>query len=191
MSFSGDCGALGQPRGPPFLTHSLNAPPPPLPPHAKSFLTGAGGYLQTAFNGYTGLRVNSSGAFFSPELGEGMGTLGLRGLAYLGNRLSVAYDASSVTVEVAAAAAAAAAGEAGGARDELAAAGLLPPHPLSLLPRVPLAQRSQRARVRLGNGHVLPQLPLQLVDAAGAAHALLPGQPLVLPRQPFAIVRAP
>jgi hypothetical protein len=178
-----DCSARqASPEGP-LLTHPYNAPP-----HTclltQSFLTGAGGYLQTAFNGYTGLRVNASGAFFSPVLGEGMGTLGLRGLAYLGNRLSVTYDASSVTVEVAAAAGA------GGARDELAALGLLPPHPLSLLPRVPLAQRSQRARVRLGNGHVQPQLPLQLLDAAGAAHALLPGQPLVLPRQPFAIVRA-
>ena len=150
------------------------------------FNTGAGGFLQTAFNGYTGLRVNSSGAFFRPALGEGMGTLGLRGMAYLGNRLNVDYNAATVAVEVVAAAAAAA----GGARDELAALGLLPPHPLSLLPREPLAQRSQRARVRLAGGHVQPQLPLALVDAAGAAHALLPGQPLVLPRQAFALVQA-
>ena len=155
-----------------------------------NFLTGAGGFLQTTFNGYTGLRVNASGAFFAPTLGEGMGSLGLHGMAFLGSRLSVDVSSSSVRVEVLGGGAAAAAAAA--VRDVLRETlGAGAPYSLPLLPREGLGQRSQRARVRLGGcgSHVVPPQPLALVDADGVAHALLPGAPLTLPRQPFKLVQ--
>jgi hypothetical protein len=53
---------------------------------------------------------------------------------------------------------------------------------VSLAPRSPLSARSQRARVLLGR-HVVAQRALELVDAAGAVHALSPGAPLTLALQ--------
>jgi len=165
-----------------------------------NFLTGAGGFLQTAFCGYSGLRVNASGAFFTPALGEGMTTLGLRGLALLGNRLDVDYDGAAVRVALQAPAGAdelAAAGEPARA-DYARGAADAPRAPwraavdarLSLAPRAPLAARAQRGRVLLADGRAVAPRALSLVDAAGRAHALAHGAPVELPLQAFRVVRA-
>ena len=148
-----------------------------------NFLTGAGGFLQTAFNGYSGLRINASGAFLSPSLGEAMSSLGLHGVAFLGNRLDIDYNASEIRILLVAPTL-----DSSGAEDALVA--LWPPHPLSLLPRSSLAERSQRSRVRLGDGHTVPSKPLRVVDATGTSHALTAGVPLLLPTQPVSIVPA-
>lgn len=65
---------------------------------APQFLTGAGGFLQSLIFGYPGLRINDTAlTFSSPALIEGTTSMKLRGLAYLGNRVDVTYDASSIT----------------------------------------------------------------------------------------------
>ena len=47
---------------------------------------------------------------------------------------------------------------------------------IALAPRLPLSRHSQRGQVVLGAGrHVVPARALELVDAAGAVHALTPG----------------
>ena len=173
-----------------------------------NFLTGAGGWLQAAFGGYTGLRVNASGLFLAPALPEATGTLGLRGIALLGQRLDIDYDARTLTVAVQAAGAAAPAATAarryadvcaqaraaGGDAEAAACDAALrrgrAAAALSLAPRSDLAQRSQRARVLLGSGHIVAAQMLQLVDAAGGVHALTPGTPIVLPLQPVSVVAA-
>ena len=56
-----------------------------------NFLTGAGGFLQGAFCGYTGLRVNDTAMSFRPVLPVGWTSIKLRGIAYKGSRLDIAY----------------------------------------------------------------------------------------------------
>ena len=163
---------------------------------AANFITGAGGYLQAALNGYTGLRINASGAFFSPSLGEDMTTLGIHGLSYLGNRLDVDFDGTNVRIAlqtIATDAELAAAGES--ARTEYSAVRSadswreVDPR-LSLMPRDALATRAQRGRVLIDGRAVTPST-LELIDAAGTAHTLVAGSPVELALQPFRIVRAP
>ena len=145
-----------------------------------NFLTGAGGFLQTAFNGYTGLRINDTALNLAPALPELARTLKLRGVAYLGNRLDIAYDGSALTVEVQGGATGQVRGARRGACEEcMAPAG------------EPAAWRSQAGRVLMNAGaHVVAPRALSLVDAAGVAHALQVGMPLQLPLQAVAIVAA-
>ena len=147
-----------------------------------NFLTGAGGFLQTAYFGYSGLRVSDENVTISPSAAspELTSAVELAGVAYRGNRLDLRIDwaANAITVGV----------EAPASADEAAAAALdsagVQPSvdPLSLGPRSPLSARSQRARILLGR-HVVVQRALELVDEAGLVRALLPGVPLSLALQ--------
>jgi hypothetical protein len=143
-----------------------------------NFLTGAGGFLQTAFNGYPGLRVNDTAMALLPQLPQGAATLKLRGVAYLGNRLDISYDAAAVTVALQRAPSRA---TAGGRRGACAAC---------MRPAGEPAQwRSQAGRVVMGGGErEVAQRPLAVVDAAGAARPLTVGAPVTLPLQAIAIV---
>lgn len=156
-----------------------------------NFLTGAGGFLQTAFNGYPGLRVNLTHlTFHNPSLPEGASRVALRAFAYLGNRVTVAYDAGSISIALEAPPAAAEA-DAWAARPELRVAyaaqqGARAGRPLPPLSarspavgRVPLAGAGARAAT------AAPQ-PLAVVDAAGARWEL----PVVLPLQTISILAA-
>ena len=62
-----------------------------------NFLTGAGGWLQTAFSGYTGLRVNDSALVLAPALPELAAVVQLRGVAYLGARVRAVPPANDRT----------------------------------------------------------------------------------------------
>ena len=64
-----------------------------------NFLTGAGGFIQLAYSGYPGLRVNDTHMSLKPSLPSGLTSVKLRGIAYKGWRLDVAYDSTgSVSV---------------------------------------------------------------------------------------------
>lgn len=65
---------------------------------ADNFITGAGGFLQAAYFGYTRLRINSTAVSLNPTLPPGSTVLKLRGIAYLGQRLDIGYNATNVTV---------------------------------------------------------------------------------------------
>jgi trehalose/maltose hydrolase-like predicted phosphorylase len=141
-----------------------------------NFLTGAGGFLQTALNGYPGLRVNDTALALQPQLPQGATALKLRGVAYLGQRLDVSYDGASVTVALQGGALGATAGGRRGA----CAACMRPAGE-------PVAWRSQEGRVLVGEREVARR-PLAVVDARGVAHPLAVGAPVTLPLQAIAIV---
>ena len=126
-----------------------------------NFLTGAGGFLQTAFQGYTGLRIGDDSLTFSPVLPPGSTTLALRGVAYLGNRLNVRYDSATITVELQ------------GSVEGKTRLPEPPPCPLCMSPAsLPRALRSQWGRVVMDAGHVVAPKPLLVIDASGAVHQL-------------------
>lgn len=137
-----------------------------------NFLTGAGGWLQAAFFGYTGLRIGDANMTISPSTPELTSTLSLRGVSYLGNRLDIRVDYSASTISVAI--------QAPPPPSPIDAAGAPPSlDPLALAPLFPASRRSQRGRVVLGAGrHVVVKRTLELVDAAGTSHALAPGAPV-------------
>lgn len=161
----------------------------------SNFITGAGGFLQAAYNGYTGLRVNDTALGVDPALPEGTGLVRLRGIAYRGNRLDVSYDAGSVTFQLQAPPPPVAdddapaehrhAYDAAALEGDRIAAGL--PRgwraALSLAPTTRLSARSQVGRVVLDAYTAAPYTvavaPLEVVDAAGTAHPLTPGGPPV------------
>ena len=62
-----------------------------------NFLTGAGGFIQLAYSGYPGLRVNDTHMSLKPLLPSGLTNIKLRGVAYKGSRLDIAY---STTVSI-------------------------------------------------------------------------------------------
>ena len=62
-------------------------------------IAGAGGFLQAAFHGYTGLRINDTAMTLTPVLPTGWHSIKLRGIAYKGSRLDIAY-ASTLSVTV-------------------------------------------------------------------------------------------
>lgn len=147
-----------------------------------NFLTGAGGFLQAALQGYTGLRVGDAALTLAPSLPELTRNIKLRGLAYLGNRLDIYYDAQVLRVSLSAASHAE--GQKAAAAQEcaqcMAPAGQ------------PVHARSQVGRVLLHQGrHVAAVRALRVVDASGAAHALVPGGGVELPRQAVSIEAAP
>ena len=163
---------------------------------AANFLTGAGGYCQLLTYGVPRLRINDPALTMSaPLLPQGAGRMRLRGLAYAGNRLDIAFDGQTLSVGVMAQASTAvepthtyAAPPVGGARADRGPSARS--RSLSLLPARPLSERSQSGQVVM-HGAALAALPLTLVDAAGARHALGVGlPPVVLPLQGVAIVPA-
>jgi trehalose/maltose hydrolase-like predicted phosphorylase len=149
-----------------------------------NFLTGAGGFLQTALQGYSGLRVGDAGVALAPlGLPEGARGCKIRGLAYLGARLDVEWDGSAVRLSVQAAAVA------GEAEEEQEA----PECTLCMAPAGRgRAGRRQGGRVAMGGGAwVVAQRALQVVDAAGGVHALVPGgAAVVLPLQALVVEAA-
>ena len=76
---------------------------------SNNFLTGAGGFLQAAFFGYTQLRIDDNQMTLKPSLPELTNVVKLRGFSYLGNVIDLQYDAASISFEVRSGAAAAAA----------------------------------------------------------------------------------
>jgi trehalose/maltose hydrolase-like predicted phosphorylase len=171
----------------------------------SNFITGAGGFLQAAYHGYTGLRVNDTALAVDPALPEGTGLVRLRGIAYRGNRLDVSYDASGVSFQLQAPPPPVAGVDATVSDDDGDAvpeehrhaynaaalegervAAALPrgwQAALSLAPTTRLAARSQVGRVVLDAYSRAPYTvavaPLEVVDAAGVAHPLTPGGPAV------------
>lgn len=151
-----------------------------------NFLTGAGGFLQTAFSGYTGLRVNASGCFFlAPALPEQTRTVGIRGVSFLGVRFSVSYDDTSITFSA----------DAQGAERIVRSPVVSYSNPCDFSFGInatacrlriashqtdgslaSVAVRAQWGRVRLSDGHVVAARSLQVVDAAGRRYALVPGE---------------
>ena len=130
----------------------------------------------------------------------------LRGVAYLGARVDVAYDAATLTVVVQPAQGREEADSAPlspALRQQYAppcafapglSCGISPPRAdpgAAVFPsREPLSARSQVGRVVLRGGAVVAQQALVLVDASGARHALVPGVAVSLPTQPVAIMAA-
>lgn len=169
-----------------------------------NFLTGAGGFLQTVFSGYPGLRTNDTALRLDPRLVPGTSAVKLRGLCWRGNRIDVHYTGISISVAVRAGS--------GGAsetvdlphhRYEVPRNGLrigasrrgnraLPQSKLSLMPVTSLAQRSQRVHVVIDAympaPSVMPRAALDMVDETGARHRLVPGVPVSLPLQAVALV---
>jgi len=63
-----------------------------------NFLTGAGGYLQTLAFGYPGLRINDNAMSLNPYMLENGNIVTIRGMNYLGNRLTISYTTQSISV---------------------------------------------------------------------------------------------
>ena len=66
----------------------------------NNFVTGAGGFLQTAFFGYSGLRVNDTSLRLHPVLPPQTSVVGMHGFAYKGARLNITYTANEIVVLV-------------------------------------------------------------------------------------------
>jgi trehalose/maltose hydrolase-like predicted phosphorylase len=171
---------------------------------APNFLTGAGGFLQTAYFGYSQMRLNDPTAVacgglpclsLIPALPPGATTVRLRGLSYLGNRLDITYNSSSLCVTV--------------RLDEedrtgetrLAARRAYEPVPsgsavpvpgVGLLPTEPLSARSQWSRVVLAGGKRLKLAAvLTLVDATHNPVGLPVGLEVCVPLGPIGLVGVP
>ena len=143
-----------------------------------NFLTGAGGFLQTAFNGYPGLRINDTSLALLPQLPPGASTLKLRGVAFWGNRVDFFYNASEIAVALQDTPSRATAGGRRGA----CGACMRPAGE-------PALWRSQAGRIVIDEREVA-QRGLAVVDAVGAVHPLVAGMPVTLPLQAISIVGA-
>lgn len=166
-----------------------------------NFLTGAGGFLQTAFSGYTGLRVNASGCYFiSPALPELSSTVGIRGVSFLGTRFSVVYNASTITFVA----------EAQGDERFVNAPRVSYSHPCDFVEGIDasgcrkhlathrsaietalVSDRAQWGRVRLADGHIVTARALDVVDANGVRYVLAAGgAPVTIPLQTCSVQQA-
>ena len=133
--------------------------------------------MQALLFGYPRLRLNDTAlTFSSPMLVDGASSHAIRGLAYLGNRIDVSYDAASITFALQSSAACDA--PAAPTRRYHAA----PPAALgvSLLHALRSSAACQRGRVAIG-GVVVEPRALVLTTGDGARHALVEGAPLTLP----------
>ncbi len=63
-------------------------------------MTGAGGFLQAAFFGYTQLRIDDNQMVLKPSLPALTHVVKLRGFSYLGNIIDLQYDSTSISFEV-------------------------------------------------------------------------------------------
>jgi len=162
-----------------------------------NFLTGAGGFLQTAFNGYSGLRINMTAAsFFNPRVPEGATTTTLRGIAYLGNRLTVVIDLVSISVTLLST-------PSSTFIDDLAAnpqwrikyanmdkKQIKNVQETGRKKLTLLSQRSQLGRVLINSTSTapIPPKPLAVVDSNGKIYPLVVGQTLILSLQTISII---
>ena len=165
-----------------------------------NFITGAAGFLQALIFGYPRLRLNDSSlTFSSPMLVDGSTSLRLRGLAFLGNRLDVSYNAATIEFSLQSSAACSADGRpAGSTRRRYAAAGagvgagagagagagsesrgLLPARNAALQLRS--TAPCQHGRVAFAGAIVEPRALVVVTESDGRRHALAPGFPLALP----------
>merc|ERR1712176_1572635 len=67
---------------------------------AVNFLTGAGGFLQTALFGLPGLRILSDRLLIDPKLVQGMRRVNARGLHFRGIIFDLEFDEHNMTVRV-------------------------------------------------------------------------------------------
>ena len=167
-----------------------------------NFITGAAGFLQALIFGYPRLRLNDSSlTFSSPMLVDGSTSLRLRGLAFLGNRLDVSYNATTIEFSLQSSAACSADGRpAGSTRRRYAAAGagvgagagagagadagsesrgLLPDRNAALQLRS--TAPCQHGRVAFAGAIVELRALVVVTESDGRRHALAPGFPLALP----------
>ncbi|XP_060031824.1 protein-glucosylgalactosylhydroxylysine glucosidase isoform X4 [Erinaceus europaeus] len=70
---------------------------------AVNFLTGMGGFLQTALFGFTGFRITAAGVTFDPECPAGVSGLRVTGVSFLGSKLDFSFCEGSVSIGVSAA----------------------------------------------------------------------------------------
>ena len=132
--------------------------------------------MQALLFGYPRLRLNDTAlAFSSPMLVDGASSHAIRGLAYLGNRVDVAYDSDSITFSLQSSAACGA--PAAPTRRYRAAAAALG---VPLRHALRSSAECQRGRVVVG-GRVVEPRALVLTTGDGTRHALTPGAPLTLP----------
>lgn len=68
--------------------------------HAFTFLTGAGGFLQEFYYGYTGLRWSTDGITLNPILPSNLDHITVKGLQYQGSTFDVAITKTTTTVNV-------------------------------------------------------------------------------------------
>ena len=151
-----------------------------------NFITGAAGFLQALTFGYPNLRLNDTALTFNhPMLVDGALRLSLRGLAYLGNRLNIGYDADTIRFELQSPAAC----EEGPAGAPPLRARRYAPAGIAAAASAAAASarhalRSsaacQRGRVVIGGAAVEPRA-LVLITSDGVRHALAAGAPVELP----------
>ncbi|XP_073688280.1 protein-glucosylgalactosylhydroxylysine glucosidase-like [Garra rufa] len=65
-----------------------------------NFITGMGGFLQTVMFGYTGFRVQKEQLAFAPLLPQEVGSLSMKGVSYLGNKMDWLINSTEVTVSM-------------------------------------------------------------------------------------------
>lgn len=66
---------------------------------ASNFITGAGGFLQTIFNGFLGVRLHLDRLEIrNPKLPENCTTLGVRGLSYLNSKFELKREATRISL---------------------------------------------------------------------------------------------
>ena len=66
-----------------------------------NFITGAGGFLQNVINGYGGLRITPTAMTIKPTLPlGGVSRIVFRALSYKSERFTVAFNATSLSVEL-------------------------------------------------------------------------------------------
>ena len=143
-----------------------------------NFLTGAGGFVQTALFAYSGIRVNDTSLTINPHnSAELTSFITINGASYLGNRLDISIDLSgtgSITLMIQT------------TQDSTIIDALGIPisifekNPLlSLAPKLPLSRRSQRGQVVLRNGNIVIQSKaLEVVGVNGQVTKLVPGIPI-------------
>lgn len=67
---------------------------------AVNFITGIGGFLQGVISGWGGLRLNDNSMDFNPILPPSVNSMKLNSIQYLGNRFSIQYNRTTVSIRV-------------------------------------------------------------------------------------------
>ena len=65
---------------------------------AVNFITGAGGFLQTVWAGYGGIRIREGGFTMKPVLPKGASFIKVRGIRTLGGSVDVSFDGSKTEI---------------------------------------------------------------------------------------------
>lgn len=146
----------------------------------SNFITGAGGFLQTAFFGYTGLRINDTAcSFINPSLPEHTTYNLLRGIAYLGSRIDILYTATSMEISVQPTPP-----SMDGGKQPVSVSSVNLSYPKTIMP-VAAKQAGQIILPIYDNTdkihHIVAAVPLQLIDSSNNVYPLVPGNaPVVL-----------